>query len=65
MIPYLGESISVNGCLHGSPTTHSVCLHFIRRNKCGHVLFLIAKDLFALCCSLLLHCVNKKLCEFL
>lgn len=46
MIPCLGESISVNGCLHGSPTTHSVCLHFIRRNKCGHVLFFIAKDLF-------------------
>lgn len=46
MIPYLSEFISVNGCLYSSPTADSVCFHFIRRNKCGHVLFLIAKDLF-------------------
>lgn len=45
-IPCLGEFVSVNGCLYSSPTSDSVCFHFTKWNKCGHILFLIAKHLF-------------------
>lgn len=55
VIPYLGES--VNGCLYSSLTSDFVCFHFKRRNKYGHALLLIAKDLF---CPVLPSSMSKQ-----